>query len=60
MKKKNKVSTNIRKSTSKIQKTNINNDVANTGCIAGANTNSNDSDDSNNSNDNKIEIELDF
>ena len=65
--KKNKVSTNIRKSTSKIQKTNINNDVANTGCIAGciagAGAGANDSDDSsnsNNSNDNKIEIELDF
>ena len=60
--KKNKVSTNIRKSTSKIQKTNINNDVANTGAGAGAGAgaNANDSDDSNNSNDNKIEIELDF
>ncbi len=53
--KKNKVSTNIRKSTSKIQKTNINNDVANTGCSTGAGDS-----DSDNSDDNKIEIELDF
>lgn len=55
--KKNKVSTNIRKSTSKIQKTNINNDVANTGCSTGAGDSDSDSD---NSDDNKIEIELDF